>query len=45
VTKGFHGGKEINSVTFDASQVTQDEMITALKKAGTYIGTADISNK
>ena len=41
VTSGFHRGKEINTVSYDAEVVTPEEMITALKNAGTYIGTAD----
>jgi len=38
VTVGFKGFKEINTVTFDASLITPDEMVDALKAADTFIG-------
>jgi len=41
VTSGFKGFREINTVTYDAGMVTPDEMVSALKNAGTYIGRAD----
>jgi hypothetical protein len=33
--------REINTVIFDPSILTIDEMVSALKAAGTYVGTAD----
>jgi copper chaperone CopZ len=39
VRKGFHGFREINTVTYDPSVVTEAEMEAALKSAGTYLGT------
>ena len=44
VTKGFQGGKEINTVLFNSSEVNPDKMKNTLKKAGTYIGTADTTD-
>jgi len=41
VTSGFKGFREINTVTYDARMITPDEMVSALKNAGTYTGTAD----
>ena len=41
VTSGFKGFREINTVTYDAGMITPDEMVSALKNAGTYIGRAD----
>ena len=41
VKNGFRGFREINTVLYDASMVTLEEMVAALKKAGTYLGTAD----
>ena len=40
VDKGFHNFKEINTVYYEASTVTIEEMEKALKDAGTYFGTA-----
>jgi hypothetical protein len=40
VSKGFRGFREINTVTFDPSLVSPDQMISTLKQAGTYIGVA-----
>lgn len=40
IEKGFRGFREINTVTFDPSVVTVDEMIEALRQAGTYRGRA-----
>ena len=40
VVKGFHNFKEINTVYYEASTVTIEEMEKALKDAGTYFGTA-----
>ena len=41
VTSGFKGFREINTVTYDAGIITPDEMVSALKNYGTYIGIAD----
>jgi copper chaperone CopZ len=40
VSVGFKGFKEINTVTYDAGLITPNEMVDALKAAGTYLGTA-----
>ena len=39
IDKGFHNFKEINTVYYDASIITIEEMQDALRKAGTYWGT------
>ena len=39
IDKGFHNRKEINTVYYDSSAITIEEMEDALKKAGTYMGT------
>jgi hypothetical protein len=39
VEKGFHSRMEINTVYFDPSLITIEEMEIALKKGGTYLGT------
>ena len=39
VEKGFRHFKEINTVYYDPAVITIEEMETALKKAGTYLGT------
>ena len=36
VEKGFSGSREINTVFYDPSQVTVEEMEKALKQAKTY---------
>ncbi len=41
VEKGFRNSKEINTVYYDPSVITVEEMETALKKAGTYMGTLE----
>ena len=41
VTSGWQKSREINTVDYDPAVVTVDEMIAALKKAGTYNGVAD----
>jgi hypothetical protein len=41
VEKGFAGFKETNTVYYDATVITIEEMEAALKKAGTYRGTAE----
>jgi hypothetical protein len=40
VSKGFRGFHEINTVTFDSSLISPEQMISTLKKVGTYIGVA-----
>jgi len=40
VTNGFRRFREINTVTYDPSLITPDEMVAGLKSAGTYIETA-----
>ena len=39
IEKGFHDLKEINTVYYEPSTITVEEMEDALKKAGTYGGT------
>ena len=39
IEKGFYNSKEINTVYYESSKITIEEMEDALKKAGTYIGT------
>jgi hypothetical protein len=39
VEKDFHYLKEINTVYYDPSVITIEEMETALENAGTYTGT------
>ena len=39
IEKGFHNSKEINTVYYESSKITIEEMEDALKKAGTYLGT------
>ena len=41
VKKGFHGFKEINTVDYDPAVITIEEMEATLKKAETYLGTAN----
>ena len=38
VTSGFKGFREINTVTYDPIIINEEEMIAALKAAGTYRG-------
>ena len=40
IEKGFHNSKEINTVYYEASKITIEDMEDALRKAGTYQGTA-----
>jgi hypothetical protein len=40
IEKGFLDAKEINTVYYESSKITIEEMENALKKAGTYLGTA-----
>ena len=39
IDKGFHNSKEINTVYYESSKITIEEMEDALKNAGTYMGT------
>jgi hypothetical protein len=39
IEKGFHNFKEINTVYYEASTITIEEMEDALRKAETYRGT------
>jgi hypothetical protein len=39
VERGFRKSKEINTVYYDPSLITIEEMEMALKKTGTYLGT------
>jgi hypothetical protein len=41
VASGFKGFREINTVTYDPGLVSPDEMVSALKSAGTYLGKAE----
>lgn len=41
VSSGFRGAREINTVTFDPARVTEKEMVEALTRAGTFLGTAE----
>jgi hypothetical protein len=38
VTSGFKRGKEINRVTYDPAKISPEEMVSALKEAGTFVG-------
>jgi len=40
VENGFRGPREINTVLFDPAEITVEKMVEALKRAGTYRGTA-----
>ena len=39
VTSGFRGYREISTVVYDPQTITVQEMVDALKRAGTYRGT------
>lgn len=39
VTSGFRGYREINTVVYNPQAITAEEMVEALKRAGTYRGT------
>jgi hypothetical protein len=41
VTSGFSGLREVNTVVYDPTEVTRDQMVSALKKAGTFRGIKD----
>jgi copper chaperone CopZ len=38
VGRGFSGRREINTVVYDPDGVTRDQMVSALKNAGTFRG-------
>jgi copper chaperone CopZ len=40
VDKGFRGGREVNTVSYDPAEITVEKMVEALTRAGTYRGTA-----
>lgn len=40
VARGWHNAREINTVDFDPDIISPDEMVAALKKAGTFIDVA-----
>ena len=42
ITRGFEGGLEINTVTFDPARVTIEQMRDRLQQAGTYRGTGRV---
>ena len=44
VDRGFHNFKEVNTVYYDASTVTIEDMEDALRKAGTYQGTVKLDD-
>jgi hypothetical protein len=41
VTRGFRGSREINTVTYDPEAIHPEQMVAALKDAGTYLGTVE----
>lgn len=41
VNSGFHNFTETNTVWYDPAIINIDEMINALKQAGTYLGTVN----
>ena len=43
VRRGFRSFREINTVIYDPRVITPDEMVSALKAAGTYLETAEES--
>jgi hypothetical protein len=40
VSNGWKDRKEINTVIYDPDRIDIDRMVSALKKAGTYLGIA-----
>jgi len=40
VSNGWHDGRETNTVLFDPARIAPDDMIAALRKAGTFAGVA-----
>jgi hypothetical protein len=41
VTNGFRRFREINTVIYDPSAITPDEMVSALKASRAYLGIAE----
>jgi copper chaperone CopZ len=41
VTRGWRWGREINTVTYDPAVIAPEDMVQALKAAGTYAGTVE----
>ena len=41
VTSGWKGPREINTVVYDPGVIQPEEMVEALKNAGTYRGTVE----
>ena len=41
VRRGFRGFREINTVIYDDSMISPEEMVAALKKADTYLGSEE----
>jgi hypothetical protein len=41
VTRGWHNFREINTVIYDSKAITPDDMIAALKRAGTFRGVVE----
>ena len=41
VRNGFRGSRETNTVIYDPSAIAPDQMVSALKAAGTYLGLAE----
>ena len=38
MASGFSGFREINTVTYDPAAIDREQMVSVLKKAGTFIG-------
>lgn len=41
VTRSWRDGREINAVTYDPGVISPEDMVAALKAAGTYRGIAE----
>lgn len=41
VRNGFRGSREINTVIYDRTIISPEQMVSALKKAGTYLGSVE----
>ena len=41
VRNGFRGFREINTVIYDPNAIAPEEMVSALKATGTYVGLAE----
>ena len=39
--RGFRESREINTVIYDKTMISPEEMVSALKKAGTYLGSVE----